>query len=144
MCKCPVVQRRARINGDHVRLRWVANGVSALIDQVLEQHALVELRAANQKVVRCPFAQVVLSPSLAQPFAVGLKAACRQHASAGSNAFFSHVGGNKASVLNVQPVHSRVVANLYAKFFGAAVIGVDQGFASAHEKRIGARHMQRA
>src|SRR4030095_4777486 len=79
-----VVERRARVDGHHVTLRWIADGVGTGIDHVLEQYALVETGAADQEVVGRPFAAFVLSPSLAQPITVGFESASGEHAATGS------------------------------------------------------------
>jgi len=47
-----------------------------VFQQVLEQHALVELGAPDQEVFGRPLAALVLAPGLAQPVAVGLETAC--------------------------------------------------------------------
>jgi hypothetical protein len=66
-----VVQRRARVNGHHVRLGRVADACRHLAPSGrLQQRALVKARAADQKVVGRPFAALVLAPGLAQPFAM--------------------------------------------------------------------------
>ncbi len=127
-----------------MRLGRVANAVCTVRQHVLEQNALVELRAADQKVVRWPFATFVLPPRFTQPFAVGLEPASCQHAGFGCDAFAAHIGSDEATVLNVEFVDWGVVTNLNAKFFSAAKVGVDEGFATAHEKRIGASHVHSA
>ena len=71
-----VIERCTCINGHHVRLCWVANLISALVEQMLEQSALVELGAANQEVVGGVFTLCVLTPSFFQPLQIGLEAAC--------------------------------------------------------------------
>ena len=69
-----------------MRLRRIADRIGAGLDHGLEQHALVEARAADQEVVGRPFAALVLAPGLAQPFAVRLEAAGGQHAASGLDA----------------------------------------------------------
>src|SRR5690606_26194424 len=70
-----VGQRRARVDRHRVDLRWIADAVRALVQQVAQQDAAVEPRAADQEVLGGPFARLVLPPGLAQPFAIGLEAA---------------------------------------------------------------------
>ena len=111
---------------------------------MFEHHAAVEAGAANRKVVGRPFTAFVLPPGLAQPFAVGLEAASRQHAGFGGDALRTHPGRHKAAIVKLQPVHRAVVADLHAEFFCAAVISVDQRFAAAHEKGVGAAQVQGA
>ena len=41
-----------------------------------------------------------------------------------------------------EPLDRRVVADLHAKPLGAAVVGVDERLAAAHEERVGARRVQ--
>ena len=125
-------------------LGGVANAISTLGQQLLEQDALVKARSTNQKVVRRPFAAVVLSPGFAQPFTVGLKAPRCQHAGFGSDALLPDMGRYKLVTLHLDPVHRRVVANLDPQRLGTAVVGIDQGLATAHEKRIGTRQVQGA
>jgi hypothetical protein len=138
-----VVQRSACVDGDHVGLRRIADPVGAVvIQQVLEQHALVEARAADQEVVGRPFAAFVLPPGLAQPGDVGLEAAGGQHAGACLDALALHPGGQEAAVLDLDAVHRRLVADAHAQPLRTAVVGVDQRLAAAHEESIGARHVQ--
>ena len=55
-----------------------------------------------------------------------------------------HAGRDEAAVVELERVHRRVVADLHAERFGAAVVRVDQRLAAAHEERVGARQVQRA
>src|SRR5690606_10307989 len=50
---------------------------------------------------------------------------------------------NKAPIADFKRIDRRVVADLYSQIFGASVVGIDQRLAAAHEKGIGARHVQR-
>ena len=129
----------------HVRLRRVADRVGAGVDHVLEQHALVEARAADQEVVGRPFAALVLAPGLAQPFAVRLEAAGGQHAGSAPRCARRRRrrrrSGRPSSSMRVD---RRVVADLHAQLLGAAVVGIDQRLAAAHEEGVGARQVQRA
>ena len=139
-----VVQRRARVDGHAMRLRDIADHVGAGIHHEFEQHAHIETRAANQKIVGGPFSGLVLPPGFAQPFTIGFEAAGGHHAGAGLDAFGADARGDETAVIEFDGVHRRVIANLYAEFFGAAVIGIHQRLAAAHEKGIGARQMQGA
>ena len=42
-----VVKRRARVNGNHVSLRWIADLIGAGVQHVLEQSPLIEFGAPN-------------------------------------------------------------------------------------------------
>lgn len=140
-----VVERCARIDGDHVRLGGIAQGVGMMIvDHVAQQYAAVVGGAADEKVVRGPFAAFVLPPGVTQPFAVGLKTAGREYAGFGGDAFAVAPCGLKDAVGYFQSLHRRFVADVYAEFFRTAIVGVDKCFAAAHEKGIGARYMQGA
>src|SRR5690606_38318987 len=65
-----IIEGGARVNGDAMRLRRVADDIGTGIHHVAQQYALVVTPAANQEVVRRPFAALVLAPGLAQPFAI--------------------------------------------------------------------------
>ena len=137
-----------------MRLGRIADPISTVIQHAAQQDTGVEPCATDQEVVRRPFAPFILPPGFAQPFTVGLKAACRQYAGPGFNALRGHglaidlmganVGGDKFAVLELNVGHLRVVADLDAQAFGTAEISIDQGFTAAHEKGVGPRHMQRA
>jgi hypothetical protein len=49
------------------------------------------------------------------------------------------IGGDEAAAVQLDAIHRRVVADLHAESLGAAVVGVDQRLAAAHEKGVGAR-----
>ena len=143
-----VIQRRARVNRHTVALVRRADGVCALRHQILEQHAHVEAGAANRKVVGRPLTGLVLAPGLTQPFAVGLETTAGHHAGARLDALRAgralNVRGNKAAIVEFEPLDFGLVTHLDAQLFCAAVVGVHQRFAAAHKERIGARQMQRA
>ena len=52
--------------------------------------------------------------------------------------------GDEARSFELDRVDWRVVPDLHAQRLGAAVVGVDQGLAAAHEEGVGARNVQRA
>src|SRR6185437_3618373 len=105
-----VVHWRARVDGHAVRLRRIADDVGAGIHHEFQQHALVEARAADQKIVGRPFAALVLAPGLPQPFAVGLEAAGGQYAGARLDALAGrHARGKEAAVLQVERHDGSVV-----------------------------------
>ena len=139
-----VIQGCTGINGNHVRLGGVTNGIGALDQQMAQQCALVVARATHQKVVCRPLTTLVLSPSLAQPISVGLKTATGEHAGASGNAFTLAIRGDKLTLLHFNAVHRSLIPHLYAQPFRAAVIGIHQGFAAAHKESIGACRVQRA
>jgi hypothetical protein len=126
-----------------MRLRRIADRVRAGVDHA-QQHALIEARAADQEVVGGPLAALVLAPRFAQPCAVGFEAACRQHAAACLEALRAAARGHEARAVELDRVDRRVVADLHAERFGAAVIGVHERLAAAHEEGVGARDVQRA
>ncbi len=138
-----VIKRRTRVDGHAMRLGRVSDGIGACIDHVFEQHSHVEARAADQEIVRHPFA-VDLAPRFTQPFAIGFEAAGCEHAGARFNAFVADVRGDKAIAVELDSVYWRVVADLHAQCLRTAEVGVDEGLAAAHEKCVGARDMQRA
>ena len=140
----PVKQRRAGINGHAMRLGRVANRISPAVEHVLEKHAHVEARAPDQKVVGGPFAPLVLAPGLALPGNVGFIATASHHTGAGGKTPLAGPGRDKSWAVPFQSVHLGVVDDVHAQLFGTAEIGVDQGLAPAHEKRIGARQVQSA
>ena len=51
---------------------------------------------------------------------------------------------DKAAFVKLQFVHRGFVTHLDAELLSAAVVGIHQRLAAAHEERIGARQMQRA
>ena len=125
-------------------LRRVANAVGALRDQIAQEHAHVEARAAYGKVVGRPFAGFVLAPGLAQPLAVGLEAAAGHHTGPGRYALLAHPCRHETAVLQFQAIDRRLITDLHPQPFGAAVVGIDQRLAAAHEKGVGARQVQGA
>jgi hypothetical protein len=107
-----VVERCARIDRNHVGLRRVADHVGADIDQVAQQDAGVESRAADQEVVGRPLALIVLPPRLAQPRAVALEAAGGEHAGARSvRAAVASDRGDEAAAIELEAFDRRVVAD---------------------------------
>jgi hypothetical protein len=99
------------------------------------------------------FTALVLTPRLAQPLAVGLKASCSQHTGTGLDAFASNAAiglfvhdrcGHKTALVQFDAIHLGVVVDLHTQLFGAAVKGIHQGLAPAHEKRVGAGRVQSA
>jgi hypothetical protein len=140
-----VIQRRPRIDGHHVGLGRIADPVGlVIVQQMAQQHALVEAGAADQEAVGRPVAAGVLAPGVAQPLAVGFEAAGGQHAAAGRDPFAPAAHRLEVTVLDGHRVHWRFVADVDAEPLGAAVVGIDQGLAAAHEEGIGAGHMQGA
>ena len=125
-------------------LRRIADNVSTGIDHKLEQDALIKAGAANEEVIGWPFATSVLSPGVAQPFAVGFKSTGGEYAGFRLNALVACQGCDEFAVVQFKCLYRRVVANLYPQLFCAAVIGVHEGFTAAHEEGIGTRHVQRA
>ena len=138
-----VIERRARIDRHRMALRRVADLVRARFEHLLEQHAGVEAGAADDEVVRHPLA-FVLSPGLAQPFAVRFEAAIGNHAGLGLDAFVTHISGAELAIDQFQPVDRGVVADLHAQVLRAAEVGIDQRLAAAQEERVGARQVQGA
>src|SRR5207245_10369950 len=107
----------------------------------LEQHALVEARAADEEVLGRPLAALVLAPGFDEPFAVRLETARRQHAAAGHNAFAGGTdGSHEAIAVELDRDDGRVIADLDAELLGAAVVGIDQRLAAAPEEGVGARN----
>jgi hypothetical protein len=128
-----------------VRLRRVADLVGALRDQVLQQHTLVEARAADQEAVGRPLTALVAAPGLPQPADVGLEAAAGHHAGAGLDAFAADQPRcDETAAGQFQLLHRAVVAHAHPQRLCAAVVGVDQRLASAHEERVGTAQVQRA
>src|SRR5690606_36996904 len=120
-----IVERCARIDGDAMRLRRIADRVRARIEHELQQHAGVEAGAANQEIVGGPFAIGVLSPGFAQPFAIGFEAAGGEHAGPGLDALGADPGGDEAAVAQFDAFDRRVVADPHPERLGAAVVGID-------------------
>jgi len=127
-----------------MRLRRIADGVCARIDHELQQHAAIEARTADQEVVGRPFATFVLSPGLSQPFAVRFEATGSEHTRTCLEALRAAARRNEPTAIQFDGVDRRFIADAHAKLFCAAVVGVDQRFAAAHEEGVGAGNMQRA
>ena len=139
----PVIQGRSCINGHHVGLRGVTDAIGSMVIQhMTQQGALVVPCTANQKIVRRPFAALILSPGFTHPGQVGLKASGRQHAGAGFDALALGPGCHKPPLVDLQSIDRRLIADLHPQAFGTAVIRIHQRLAPAHEKGIGAGHMQ--
>jgi len=131
-----------------VGLGRIAYRISSGLQHELQQRAVVEARAADEEVVRRPFAVGVLPPGLAQPVPVGLEAPRGQHAGSGLETLLHALrapdeGRHEAAVAQLQPHDGGLIADLYAELLRAAVVGVDQGLAAAHEKGVGASRVQR-
>lgn len=125
-------------------LRRIADAVGAGIQHEFQQDAHVVAGAPDQEVVGRPFAALVLAPGLAQPFAVGFETARGQHAGPRLDAFIADARRHEAAAVEFQRIDRGVVADLDAERLGAAVIGVHQRLAAAHEEGIGAGHVQGA
>src|SRR5690606_10456893 len=87
---------------------------------------------------------LVLSPGLALPFKIGLEAPGGEDTGARLKALIAAVGRDEAAAVEFEPVNGRVIADLHTELFGAAEVGVDQGLAPTHEKRVGACQVQGA
>ncbi len=127
-----------------MRLRRIADGIGAGVDHVLEQHALIEARTANEEIVGGPFTALVLSPRFTQPFPIRFKSAGREHTGAGFEALSAAVRCDESAGIEFNCVDRRVVADLHPERFGAAIVGVHKCLPAAHEERVGPRDMQRA
>ena len=125
-------------------LRGIADNIGPGVDHKLEQHSLVEAGAADEKVIGGPFTAVILPPGLAQPFAVGFKSAGGEDAAFRHNPFLARQRGDKFAVAQLESLHRCVVADLHPHLLRAAVIGIDQRFAAAHKKGVGAGYVQGA
>ena len=88
------------------------------------------------------------TPSLLQPFEVGLEAAAGDHHRLGAHrcvgAFAGERGRLELVALDFEVGDLGFVDDVDAELFRRMVIGVDQRLAAAEEKRIGARQVQRA
>ncbi|MNP25869.1 hypothetical protein D3C76_1186950 [compost metagenome] len=92
-----------------------------------------------------------MTPGFAEPFAVGFESASGQNAGLGLDTLggktltidltFTDVRRDELSTLQLNVSDLCVVADLDAQLLGAAEVGINQRFAAAHEKRIGARNM---
>ena len=85
-----------------------------------------------------------MPPGLAQPLAVGFKSAGGENAAFRDNPFLARQRGDKFTVAQFQGLYRRVVADMHPHLLCAAVIGIDQRFAAAHKKGVGAGHVQGA
>src|SRR5690606_3873205 len=139
-----VIQGRAGINGNRVRVCRIAVGRGARFKQEFKLHAHVVTGAAYQEIVGGPFAGLVLAPCLAQPFAVRFEAAAGHHTGARFDALVADAGRDESTSVQFQGIDRSVVTYLHAQVFSAAVVGIDQCLAAAHEKRVGAGDVQRA
>jgi hypothetical protein len=119
-----------------VRLGRIADAVGAGVEHELEQDAGVEAGAANEEVLRRPLAALVRSPGLVEPLAVGLEAAGRQHAGARLDPLGADPGRDEATAGQLEGIDGRVVADANAERLGAAVVGVDERLAAAHEEAL--------
>src|SRR5690606_31479254 len=70
-----IINRGARVDSHAMALRRIPDHVRSLVHHELEKHALIETGATDQEVLCRPLAPLILSPGLAKPFAIGLKAA---------------------------------------------------------------------
>lgn len=94
-----IVERRPGVNGDAVGLRRIADDVSPGVNHKLEQHALIETSAANEKIIGLPFTALVLSPCFTQPLAVRFKSAGGEDAGFGDDPLFARQRGDEFAVI---------------------------------------------
>jgi hypothetical protein len=93
----------------------LANAVRARVDHEAQQRAHVEARAADQEIVGGVFAALVDAPRLAQPRAVRLEAARREHAAARRNALVARPRGHETRTVKLDALHRRFIADLHAE-----------------------------
>src|SRR3546814_2928836 len=116
--------------------------VDTLVEQLLQDDALVVGRAADQEVVGG------VAPGLLQPGDVGLKAAGGEDDAARREIerLPAETGGDADAgpVLQVNPFHLRLVVGHDTEALAMAVERIHQGAAAAEEEGVGAPQVQGA
>ncbi len=122
-------------------LRRVADALGALVEHVLQHHALVVGRAADQEVARRR------SPGARQPLDVGLEAARGEHHRAAGDAVGSTADLDldrlEAAVRDRDVLDLRVVEDADPEILCSDVVGVHQRLAAAEKERVGAAERKR-
>ena len=131
-----IIFRRAPVDGNGVALGGIADAIGALIQHIAQHDAAVIRRATDQKILgRWP-------PSPRKPVQIGLKATAGQHKGTRKDAFWHacNFGVQMRDTVRVavHMQHLRFIGHLDPQILCGVVIGVNQSFATAQKKRIGA------